>query len=165
MPNHNEVPRDPDFPIYSIGSVARRLGVSVQTLRLYESEGLILSRKSNGGQRRYSELDILRLECIREAIVHEKMSIAGIRRMQALAPCWSIIHCSEEQKNRCPAYREHDGGCWTYTHDGNACSQRDCRACEVYRLSTTCSGIKDIISKVTGIQLEDIVTKENLSRA
>jgi len=146
---------NPDLPIYSIGSVARKLGVSVQTLRSYESSGLILPRKSSGGQRRYSESDIDRLECIRQAITHEQMTIAGIRRMQSLVPCWSIIRCSDAEKANCPAFREHDGGCWTYTHDGNACSGRDCRACDVYRLSTSCSGIKQLITTVTDTHVSE----------
>jgi len=149
MPSLRDTRLDPDRPVYSIGSVARMLEVSVQTLRLYEAEGLIVPGKSAGGQRRYSESDIRRLECIREAINKEKMTIAGIRRMQALVPCWSIVKCTPDQRDACPAFREHDGGCWTYKHDRNPCAARECRTCDVYRLSTTCEGIKQIISKVT----------------
>lgn len=145
----HDTSHDPDRPVYSIGSVARRLEVSVQTLRLYEAEGLILPGKSDGGQRRYSESDVARLECIREAISAQKMSIAGIRHMQALVPCWSLVKCSDAERNACPAFREHDGGCWTYKHTDNACSDRECRTCEVYRMSTTCEGIKRIISRAT----------------
>ena len=156
MPNSKRHMLDPDKPVYSIGSVARRLGVSVQTLRLYESEGLILARKSSGGQRRYSETDIERLECIREAITRDKVSIAGIRRMQSLVPCWSIVKCTESERLACPAFCDHDGGCWTYKHDQGACSERECALCEVYRLSTTCAGIKQIISRTTHVLSENI---------
>ncbi len=140
---------DPEEPVYSIGSVARRLGISVQTLRMYEAEGLILAQKSDGGQRRYSESDIARVSCIREAITKDGISIAGIRRMQSLVPCWTIMHCSDAERSACPAFHDHDGGCWVYKHEQNACSGKDCRACEVYRLSTTCEGIKSIISRTT----------------
>lgn len=137
--------QDSNTPVYSIGSAARMLGVSVQTLRLYETQGLILPEKSIGGQRRYSHADIERLECIRQAITEEKIGIAGIRHMQSLVPCWQIIKCTPEERQQCPAYRSHDGGCWTHHHLNNACATRDCRTCEVYRLSTTCAGIKQII--------------------
>ncbi len=140
---------DQDTSVYSIGSVARRLGVSVQTLRLYEAEGMILPTKSGGGQRRYSERDVKRLECIRQAIVKDGISVAGIRRMQSLVPCWSIVHCTEAERVVCPAFRDHDGGCWTYKHADNVCSGKDCRLCEVYQLSSTCEGIKQIISRTT----------------
>jgi len=40
-----------EFTIYSIGEVAKLLGVSVQILRLYEKRGLVLYTKSAGNQR------------------------------------------------------------------------------------------------------------------
>ena len=141
--------QDENTPVYSIGSTARMLGVSVQTLRLYEAEGLILPSKSSGGQRRYSRADIERLECIRRAITEQKIGIAGIRHMQALVPCWQIVKCMPEERDNCPAFQNHDGGCWTYHHPNNACATRDCRLCEVYRMSTTCAGIKQIIQSST----------------
>jgi len=138
-----------DIPIYSIGTVARLLEVSVQTLRLYEAEGLILPGKSSGGQRLYTEEDVHRLECIRRAITEEKIGIAGIRRMHSLIPCWQYVRCSEDERRRCPAYTDHDGGCWTYRHAGNPCEGRNCRSCEVYRTATSCAGIKQMIQHTT----------------
>jgi MerR family transcriptional regulator/heat shock protein HspR len=143
--------RKEEIPLYSIGTVARILAVSVQTLRLYESEGLILARKSPGGQRLYTETDLERLRCIRQAITQEKISIAGIRRMQSLVPCWQIVHCPKEERTICPAFTDHDGGCWTYRHSGNACEGHDCRQCDVYRMATTCAGIKKMIQQSTDL--------------
>ncbi len=139
-----------DRPIYSIGTVARMLGVSVQTLRLYEAEGLLLAQKSPGGQRRYSEADYERLKCIRTAITEDKISIQGIRRMQSLIPCWQIVGCPDEQRRVCPAFIEHQAGCWTYRHEQNACAGRDCRQCEVYRIGTNCADIKRTIYQEIG---------------
>lgn len=136
---------DSDIPIYSIGSVARMLDISVQTLRLYESEGLILPAKSEGGQRRYSQADIERLLCIRRAITEQKIGIAGIRLVQSLVPCWQLVGCPPGERESCPAFRNHDGGCWTYHHQNNVCATRACRTCEVYRKSTSCEDIKHII--------------------
>ncbi len=141
---------DNNTPVYSIGSVARMLGVSVQTLRLYEAEGLILARKSPGGQRLYAPSDVERLECIRHAITREKISIAGIRHMQALIPCWRIVDCPREQRQECPAFLHHDRGCWNYRHADNACAGRDCHACQVYQVSTACASIKQVIQEFTG---------------
>ena len=138
-----------NLPVYSIGSAARILGVSVQTLRLYESEGLILPQKSAGGHRLYSELDIERLKCIRKAIVEDKIGINGIRRMQSLIPCWQFAGCSESDRKSCPAYGEHAGGCWTYKHQNNACAERTCPSCQVYIKSSTCAGIKEMIQEST----------------
>jgi DNA-binding transcriptional MerR regulator/rhodanese-related sulfurtransferase len=64
-------------PVFSRGSAACMLGVSVQTLRSSEAEGLILPEKSTRGRRRYSRADVERLECVRHAITEQKIGIAG----------------------------------------------------------------------------------------
>ena len=52
----------------TIGALARAAQVHVQTLRYYESEGLLTpTERTPGGQRRYSEADKRRLHFIRHA--------------------------------------------------------------------------------------------------
>lgn len=99
-------------PLYSIVTVSRMLGVSVHTLRIYEREGLIIPHKTDGNHRLYSQADVDRLNCIRRAILEEKISIAGIRRIQALIPCWDIKQCSDGDRRNCKAFRSHERGCW-----------------------------------------------------
>lgn len=48
-----------------IGDAARELGVSVQTLRFYEREGLVTSAKSAKGTRVYEGDDLTRVRAIR----------------------------------------------------------------------------------------------------
>jgi MerR family transcriptional regulator/heat shock protein HspR len=132
-------------PTLSIGSVAKTLGISVETIRLYERSGLIVTTKSKGNQRLFSPSDIERLQCIRTAINEHKISIEGIRRIQSLVPCWDHVQCSKEQRTNCPAYRRPDAGCWTYKHKQNDCSDRECRDCTVYQLSGDCEKIKSLI--------------------
>jgi DNA-binding transcriptional MerR regulator len=53
---------DKEEPLYRIGEVAERAGVTPRTLRYYQEVGLLdPSRKSPGGTRRYSEADVNRL--------------------------------------------------------------------------------------------------------
>jgi MerR family transcriptional regulator, repressor of the yfmOP operon len=55
-----------DAPL-AIGEVARRLGISTRTLRYYQELGLVEpSGSSPGGNRRYDELDVARVQHIRE---------------------------------------------------------------------------------------------------
>jgi MerR family transcriptional regulator/heat shock protein HspR len=136
---------DKNIPQYSIAAVAEMLDVSVETLRLYERRGLILIYKSKGNQRIYSQADVERFECIRRAINEHKISIEGIRRMQAMIPCWEYVQCSTAQRNACPAYNRPDAGCWTYKHKRNACKDRECKTCPVYQLSADCEKIKAAI--------------------
>ncbi len=133
--------------MYSIGTVATLLNISVQTIRLYEQRGLLIIEKSDGNQRKYSQSDIERLECIRKTINEEKISIEGIRRIQAMIPCWEHIQCPMEQRTQCPAYLRHDAGCWTYKHQSNVCSENNCRDCKIYKHSIDCNNIKSLIRK------------------
>ncbi|MCX7835763.1 MAG: MerR family transcriptional regulator [bacterium] len=137
--------KNTDHPIYPIGTVARMLGISVMTLRMYERRGLIVVYKNSNGQRLYSETDINRLKCIRKAIVDQKISIEGIRTLHSLIPCWETIHCPMSERLRCPAYTHPQAGCWTVAHEDNVCADRDCRNCEVYQNSVDCHSIRNMI--------------------
>jgi MerR family transcriptional regulator/heat shock protein HspR len=132
-------------PTLPIGMVAAKLGISVETIRLYERRGLIIATKSEGNQRLFSESDVERLQCIRTAINEHKISIEGIRRIQSLVPCWEHMQCTAEQRAACPAYQRPDAGCWTYKHQENKCADLDCRDCRVYQLSGDCNNIKTLI--------------------
>lgn len=140
-----------DTPKYSIGTVARLLGISVQTLRLYEHEGLILAYKTPGKHRLYSDSDIERIECIRKAINEEKISIEGIKKIHSMLPWWNIVQCSEEERKTLYKFRSRTGGCWTYKNEHLVCKHRECRVCEVYKLSSRCDKIKEQIYKLGNI--------------
>ena len=141
-----------DVPTYSIGTVARILGISVFTLRMYEREGLMISHKAASTHRLYSDSDIERLRCIRHAIKEEKISIAGIRKIYSMIPCWDIAHCSASHRKKCPAYAGHVQPCWTYDHKRNGCTKLECRLCDVYKLSSDCDKIKASITNLTRVK-------------
>ena len=133
----------PHTPLYSIGTAARILGISVHTMRMYERSGLIVPHKTETRQRLYAESDIDRLRCIRNAINVEKISIEGIRRVLSLIPCWAIVHCGEGDRQGCLAYNGHSEPCWAVKHKGTFCTDRVCRSCEVYMNYGDCRSIKD----------------------
>jgi CheY-like chemotaxis protein len=67
-------------PILSIGVVAEILGVSVQTLRLWEAKGLI-SPSRKGKDRYYSEEDLTRLKYIEHLLHEKKLNTYGVREV------------------------------------------------------------------------------------
>jgi MerR family transcriptional regulator/heat shock protein HspR len=87
-----------DMPFYTIGVAADLLGITNQTLRLYEKHGLIQSSRKNR-DRLYSENDIKWLFCIRELIHNKKISIEGIKRLLDYTSCWEIKNCTEKKKS------------------------------------------------------------------
>ncbi|TYP57467.1 MerR family transcriptional regulator [Thermosediminibacter litoriperuensis] len=52
--------------LYPIGTVEKKTGLSARQIRYYESMGLVNPVRTNGGQRRYTENDVLRLIRIKQ---------------------------------------------------------------------------------------------------
>jgi MerR family transcriptional regulator/heat shock protein HspR len=136
-------------PTYSIGEAADLLGLSVPTLRLYEREGLILPIRRASRHRVYTEADLDRIRCLREMINHKKVSIAGVRTLLSMIPCWRIKPCPEEIRTGCPAYEATDRPCWMVENKPWRCSRADCRACPVYAESSNCDNVKHLIAHGT----------------
>ena len=80
-------------PRYSISVAAELVGMHQQTLRMYESKGLVRPQRTPGGTRRYSEADLERLRVIQRLTSELGLNHAGVehvlrledelRRMQA----------------------------------------------------------------------------------
>lgn len=62
MNNQEELPMKKRKGFYSISVVAKMFSVHQQTIRMYEKEGLINPRRSDGNTRLFSEEDVARLE-------------------------------------------------------------------------------------------------------
>src|SRR5699024_4691916 len=62
---------------HSIAAAAQSVGVSVQTVRLYELRGLITPSRTSGGTRRYQAKDLARLQQISE-LIDRGVNLAGI---------------------------------------------------------------------------------------
>jgi len=81
----NEQPDTQDQPaashgVYGISVAAELSGIAVQSLRLYESHGLLTPDRSDGGTRRYSADDLTRLRRISQ-LVAAGVNLAGIGRI------------------------------------------------------------------------------------
>lgn len=74
---------DMDRGLFSISVAAELAGLHPQTLRIYEREGLLQPLRSQGGTRRYSRNDVLRLQEIC-ALTGDGLNLAGIRRVLQL---------------------------------------------------------------------------------
>ncbi len=93
-----------------IGIVADLLGVTEQTLRLYEAQGLVKPARRNR-ERNYCRGDVQWLECLRHLIHTEKVSIEGVKRLLRFAPCWEIVGFPQDLRcGQCPVFRDGVGG-------------------------------------------------------
>jgi len=92
-----------DEPIFTIGMAAKILEVHQRTLRNYEESGLVKPSR-RGKWRYYSMRDIKWIECLREMIHSHGISINAVKKLLAYTPCWNIIDCPFEKRQRCSAF-------------------------------------------------------------
>lgn len=71
---------DRERPLYMISVAAELAGMHPQTLRVYESKGLVTPKRSDGNTRLYSQADIERLELISQ-LTNEGINLAGVMRI------------------------------------------------------------------------------------
>ena len=76
-------PPSADRGVYGISVAAELSGITEQSLRLYERQGLLTPARSAGGTRRYSADDLARLQRISE-LVAAGINLAGIDRILSL---------------------------------------------------------------------------------
>ena len=75
--------RSREHAVYVISVAAELAGMHPQTLCIYERRGLVQPARTQGGNRRYSDIDIDRLRRISE-LAAEGMNLEGIRRVMSL---------------------------------------------------------------------------------
>ena len=73
-----------DRPRYMISVAADLVGMHPQTLRIYETKGLVRPKRTPGGTRLYSEADLARLRLIQRLTTELGLNLAGVERVLAL---------------------------------------------------------------------------------
>jgi DNA-binding transcriptional MerR regulator len=69
--------------LYTVGQVAGMLDVQPAFLRRLDTERVVQPARSDGGQRRYSRIDVARVQHVAR-MTDEGMTLAGIRRILTL---------------------------------------------------------------------------------
>jgi len=72
---------DPQQGVYMISVAAELAGMHPQTLRIYETRGLITPKRSPGKTRLYSQEDVERLRRIQELTSELGMNLAGVEKV------------------------------------------------------------------------------------
>jgi MerR family transcriptional regulator, heat shock protein HspR len=72
---------DPRRGVYMISVAAELAGMHPQTLRIYETRGLITPKRSSGNTRLYSQEDVDRLRRIQELTSELGMNLAGVEKV------------------------------------------------------------------------------------
>src|SRR5712691_6379369 len=73
-----------DRPRYMISVAADLVGMHPQTLRIYESKGLVRPKRTAGNTRLYSEADLHRLKLIQRLTTELGLNLAGVEHVLRL---------------------------------------------------------------------------------
>ena len=84
-------------PLYMISVAAELTGMHPQTLRVYESKGLVNPQRSGGNTRLYSRADIERLELINQ-LTDEGINLAGVVRTPARGRAARVQDAEEDHR-------------------------------------------------------------------
>jgi MerR family transcriptional regulator/heat shock protein HspR len=73
-----------DAPRYMISVASELVGMHPQTLRLYETKGLVRPSRTPGGTRLYSDSDVQRLRLIQRLTTELGLNLAGVEHVLRL---------------------------------------------------------------------------------
>jgi MerR family transcriptional regulator/heat shock protein HspR len=87
-------------PLYMISVAAELAGLHPQTLRMYESKGLVRPSRTPGGTRLYSESDVERLRLIQRLTTELGLNLAGVEHVLRLEDELRRVRTRMEQLER-----------------------------------------------------------------
>lgn len=86
--------------MYMISVAAELVGMHPQTLRIYETKGLVRPNRTPGGTRLYSEADVERLRIIQRLTTELGLNLAGVELVLRLEDELRKAHAQIEQLRR-----------------------------------------------------------------
>jgi MerR family transcriptional regulator, heat shock protein HspR len=89
-----------DRGMYMISVAAELVGMHPQTLRIYETKGLVRPKRTPGGTRLYSEADVERLRIIQRLTTELGLNLAGVELVLRLEDELRKAHAQIEQLRR-----------------------------------------------------------------
>jgi MerR family transcriptional regulator, heat shock protein HspR len=89
-----------DRGMYMISVAAELVGMHPQTLRIYESKGLVRPTRTPGGTRLYSEADVERLRIIQRLTTELGLNLAGVELVLRLEDELRKAHTQIERLQR-----------------------------------------------------------------
>ena len=89
-----------DRGVYAISVAAELVGMHPQTLRIYETKGLVRPQRTPGGTRLYSEADVERLRIVQRLTSELGLNLAGVELALRLEDELRKAHAQVERLQR-----------------------------------------------------------------
>lgn len=117
--------------LYLINEVSRIVNLSQKRIREYEKEGFIKPiRENSTNNRLYSEFDIAQIQRI-NALIHDRgFTLACLKNLMVLAPCWNIFDC--QVKEQCAAYQLPWRPCYEVREYRETSCNGPCERCAIW---------------------------------
>ena len=117
--------------VYLINEVSKRVNLSQKRIREYEKEGFIKPlRERRTNNRLYTDFDIAQIKRINQLIHEEGFTLACLKKLLVLAPCWNIFDC--KNRTECPAYKKQHTPCYEIRKSEKISSSSSCEQCAIY---------------------------------
>lgn len=141
-------------PVYSIGVVSEIMQVHPETLRVWERHKLIYPARRNG-HRLYSEIDMKRLEFIKE-LIRKGLNLAAVKHYLGLYLCWfrgACPVCMHQSKQIACAKR-----CWKEKRAYCCVSFDQPDPCSTCPLRDVECPVEEPVANLAGVGLEEEVS-------
>ncbi len=117
--------------LYLINDVSRLVNLSQKRIREYEKEGFVKPiRENSTNNRLYSEFEISQIQRI-NALIHDRgFTLACLKNLLVLAPCWNIFDC--QVKEQCSAYLLPWRPCYEVREYRETSCNGPCERCAVF---------------------------------
>lgn len=117
--------------LHMINEVSRRVDLSQKRIREYEKEGFIKPlREPRTNNRLYSEFEITQIQRINYLIHERGFTLACLRNLLVLAPCWNVFGCP--MAKRCSAFDHPHQSCWDVRVKIETLCPGPCAQCAMY---------------------------------
>ncbi|MFH1059497.1 MAG: helix-turn-helix domain-containing protein [Pseudomonadota bacterium] len=117
--------------MYLINDVSRTVNLSQKRIREYEKEGFIRPRRETRTNNRiYSDFEVAQIQRINQLIHEHGFTLACLRNLLVLAPCWNIFACPD--KERCAAWRDPHRPCYEIRDHAATLCAGPCQQCAVW---------------------------------
>ena len=92
-------------PVYTLGIASKLSEISVHSIRQYIDNALIIIYTTTTKRHLFSQVYIHRLKCIKKQLSTMGLNFAGIKTLYSQIPCWSILPCSAESREKSKVYQ------------------------------------------------------------
>lgn len=107
------------------------MGLSQKRIREYEQEGFIKpQRQASTNNRLYSDFEVSQIKRISYLIHQRGFTLACLRNLLVLAPCWNIFDCPQPQD--CAAWHNPHRSCWDIRGEQETLCLGPCERCAVF---------------------------------